>query len=201
MKLRPKHKTLLSRWMAILVLASAPAATASEISTIDALIVTFRKKPHSAILAKLDRQAKTAADVSHEARWLLRLRVLEDAFSKLDPTFDGNKTDMGTLNVGMKWEVDGKTYFYDSGVDPKHIADPAARAAYEKAIQENQRKVERANLQFEIRKCANGFVTDLEFVSRADHSIFSDSLKAAIQSAKLDDATRKRLNEVIMKAP
>jgi hypothetical protein len=61
--------------------------------------------------------------------------------------------------------------------------------------------VERANLQFAIRKCADGFATDLEFVSRADHSVLSDSLKAAIQGSKLDDATRKQLNKVIMKAP
>lgn len=79
------------------------------------------------------------------AIWFHAVHRLE---TEKDPNFD--KNDLPTLNVSPP--LGDEHGMLIPGVSPNAIKDPVKRAAYEKVIEENQKKAIYFNLQYELRR-------------------------------------------------
>lgn len=114
--------------------------------------------------------------------WLTLLQILDQ---NLDPKF--NPDDVPQNIVQPPPLPDGTVL--RPGADPAKIADPQARAEYEKAIAENRAKADNYRLQTELRRL------DEQIPPRAEEFI-----KNSYTSADADQEELKRVvNEIIQK--
>jgi hypothetical protein len=90
-------------------------------------------------------QARNALRVDCLSLWLQLLALLDD---RLDPQFDQNDTP--DLKVQPPETSNGT--LHPPGADPALIDDPIARAAYEKAIRDNNAKIAAYTLQVQLHR-------------------------------------------------
>jgi hypothetical protein len=94
-------------------------------------------------------------------RWMIVWDRMEAA---IDPKWD--KNDLPVRNVSPPREA-----HLPAGVSPDDIKDPALRAEYEKAIEENNKKIKHGNEQMRLRKLKEQFARSLVLYFAGTYSV------------------------------
>jgi hypothetical protein len=121
------------------------------------------------------------------------LQVIAAIDGSLDPAFDPANVPAGNLIPPPS----GGGIGYPAGVDPKAIADPQARAAYEAALTKNREKAESYNLQTHLRLFDSQASKDVDrFVASYYHSTVPGDrgeIDQACDAVSLSKARRARI--------
>jgi hypothetical protein len=123
------------------------------------------------------------------AAWLSALSVIDRS---LDPGFDPQ--DVPESNLTPPPTSSGVRY--PSGVDPKAIPDPAARAQYQEALARNREKADRYRFQDKLRRLESRASSDIdEFVRRFYTTAPADQneLKEIVEAAPVSPERKKKL--------
>jgi len=129
--------------------------------------------------------------------WLHLLALLDQ---RLDPQFD--LEDTPDLQVQPPDTADGISY--PPGADPALIDDPVARAAYEKAIRDNEAKVARYGLQVHLHRLNERIPPRAEaFIRNYDTSVPEDQaeLRTAIEQIIKDPRRKESLLKLLTSYP
>lgn len=166
---------------------------ANQIKVADRALERFRKSKQPDHLDRAIQALETGDPPAAPAQrgelaqeWL---RVFEVIDRESDPHFDPD--DKPLLNLPLPPGVTGV-----SGMDPKSIADPAARAAYEKAIAANRAKAVKYNYQNRLRMAETRATEDFEGVLTRDYTLSNDDqaeIKSLIDSAAISSARKRAL--------
>ena len=102
------------------------------------------KATQSVDMSKLAAPQQSEARQRTASEWFRILAVIDE---NMDPRFDETNPPDESITPPPAGAIE-----YPSSVDPKSIADPAARAAYEKQRKENGIKAEQFRLQLKLRR-------------------------------------------------
>jgi hypothetical protein len=130
--------------------------------------------------------------------WLrtwLRIMAMAEANKDLSLLAKG---EVGSINICVPGD-DGRQY--PSGTDPKDVKDPATRAAYIKALEENDKILKRVYLQSQVRRIWLGFTFRMQVYLGAYFKTPEEKneAKELVTQSDLSDATRTILLDSLNK--
>lgn len=156
-----------------------------DIDTQFALVSILHEKYSYSKGKQSDEDWRLARRKGH-ARWLHVWRRLEKAIDK-----DWDSDDVPVENVPLPEGADGF-----AGMPPELIEDPGLRAAYEKAIRENQEKTRIRNEQLRLRSLKKRYAPILEKYLASMYSIApfdNQELKQHLNAYGLDKKVEDRI--------
>jgi hypothetical protein len=149
----------------------------------------------AAIPDAADAAQRAAARAQAAKLWLAVIAAIDES---IDPAFDPEDVPAKGLTPPPCGDEQ-----LQAGADPKAIADPAARAQYEAALRENQKKAERHRLQTRLRRLeprasfgAEAFLKLHYTASAAD----TKECAALIAEAGLSERRNRRLQAILQQA-
>lgn len=142
-------------------------------------------------IEKLNGEALSKA---RSAKAKLLLRTWKEIRSAIDPKFDFN--DLPMINMAPPGGN------YDSGIAPEDIKEPDVRAAYEKALADNEKKADARSVQGELRNMDATFLRTGKAYLVAAYSrlpLNTDELKQYLDEYISDKDLKKSILDEVMK--
>ncbi len=147
------------------------------------------------------RGGKESLSALDEGSLRLQLKVLLAFSAARDPHFDRNdRVNIPTLNVTPPLNRSkGPTAV---GMDPKGIADPEDRKAYEDAIAANQRRIEKVNREMDLSRGVDYALVNIWIFVKGggfpEHSVARKSAFDLVEKTITDPAILARLKSDTM---
>lgn len=144
-------------------------------------------------LQKLDKPSADEWPTERRIQTELWFKLYEAVEKEIDKNFDFNCTLY--LNIGAPGP-------YPSGTAPESIKEPELRKEYEKALEENRKKIDERNFQYDLRKAEKKLFDKLEYFlveaySQPPSSI--DELRKMMDTYKINEEVRNRILKKLSK--